>query len=59
MPNGKEGKSFYFIKNDVTQKDIDEFVRINLQFIDAAYKNGEIPLELKEVFEDVSQSRSI
>jgi len=53
MPNGKEGKSFYFIKNDVTQKDIDEFVRINLQFIDAAYKNGEIPLELKEVFEDV------
>ena len=38
MPNGKDGKSFYFIKNDVSQDDIDEFVRINLQFIDAAKK---------------------
>tara|TARA_B100001939_G_scaffold344216_1_gene358269 strand:+ start:1671 stop:1994 length:324 start_codon:yes stop_codon:yes gene_type:complete len=53
MPNGKEGKSFYFIKNDVTQKDIDEFIKINLEFINTAYKKGEIPLELKLLFEDV------
>ena len=42
MPNGKEGKSFYFIKNDVTQKDIDEFIKINLEFINTAYKKGEM-----------------